>query len=86
MEGGPSGWDLGELSPFYGDRVALLIAREGRSGSRSFNDPALSLGAGMRIRLGRSWSVRQDARVQRVMRSGEVYTVGLFTIQLGHRF
>ena len=86
MEGEPPGWDLGELPPFYSDRVETLIAREGRSGRGSFNDPALSAGAGVRIRLGRSWSARQDARAQLLMRRGEVYTVWVFTIHVGRGF
>ena len=86
MEGEPPGWDLGELPPFYSDRVENLIAREGRSGSRSFNDPALSVGAGVRIRLGRNWSAREDARAQLLMRSGEIYLVWVFSIHLGRGF
>lgn len=86
MEGEPPGWDLGELPPFYSDRVETGIAREGRTGSLSFNDPALSVGAGVRIRLGRGWSARQDARAQLLMRSGEVYAVWVFTIHLGRGF
>jgi hypothetical protein len=86
MEGEPPGWDLGQLPPFYRDRVETVIAREGSSGSRSFNDPALSVGAGVRIRLSRSWSARQDVRARLLMRSGEVYTVWVFTIDLGRGF
>jgi hypothetical protein len=86
MEGGPPGWDLGELPPFYADRVESLIAREGRSGSRSFSDPALSVGAGVRIHLGRGWSARQDVRAQLLMRSGEVYPMWVFTIHIGRGF
>ena len=86
MEGEPPGWDLGELPPFYSDRVETLIAREGRGGRGSFNDPALSVGAGVRIRLGRGWSARQDARAQLLMRRGEVYTVWVFTIHVGRGF
>jgi hypothetical protein len=86
MQGQPPGWDLGELPPFYSDRVEGLIAAEGRNGSRSFNDPAVSIGVGVRIRLGRSWSARQDARAQLLMRSGEVYPVWVFTIHLGRGF
>jgi hypothetical protein len=86
MQGQPPGWDLGELPPFYSDRVESLIAAEGRNGSQSFNDPAVSIGVGVRIRLGRSWSARQDARAQLLMRSGEVYPVWVFTIHLGRGF
>lgn len=86
MEGAPAGWDLGQLPPFYAGRVASSIARDGRSGRLSFNDPALNLGAGVRIRLGSHWSVRQDARFQLVIRGGDTYGVGLFTLQLGRGF
>lgn len=86
MEGQPPGWDLGEVPQFYSDRVETLIAQEGRSGSRSFNDPALSVGAGVRIRVGRSWSARQDARALLLIRSGRVYPVWVLTIHLGRGY
>ena len=86
MKSGPPGWDLGELPAFYGDRVAADIARRGRTGVLTFADPAVGLGAGMRIRLGRSWSMRQDARAQLVVRNGGVYALGVFTVQVGRGF
>jgi len=86
MKPGPPGWDLGELPAFYGDRVAADIARGGRTGGLTLNDPAVALGAGMKVRLGRSWSMRQDARAQLVMRNGEVYALGVFTVQIGRGF
>lgn len=86
MKPGPPGWDLGELPAFYGDRVAADIAQRGRTGVLTFGDPALSLGAGMRVRLGRAWSMRQDARAQLVMRGGAFYALGVFTIQVGRGF
>jgi hypothetical protein len=86
MKGGPPDWDLGELPAFYGDRTADDIALRGRNGVLAFNDPAVSLGAGMRVRLGRRWSMRQDARAQLVMRNGQVYALGVFTIQVGRGF
>jgi hypothetical protein len=86
MDGAPPGWDLGELPPFYGDRVQTLIARDGRTGRASFSDPALTLGAGVRVRLGRSWLAGQDARALLIMRSGSVYTLWTVTIHLGRSF
>ena len=86
MNGGPPGWDLGQLPSFYGDRVGAVVVREGRTGALSFNDPALALGAGVRVRVGRAWSMRQDARAQLVMRNGDVYPVWLITLQLGRGF
>lgn len=86
MKPSPPGWDLGELPAFYADRVAAGIASEGRTGVLTFADPAVGLGAGMRVRLGRAWAMRQDARVQLVMRNGDVYALGAFTVQVGRDF
>lgn len=83
MEGRPPGWNLGQLPPFYGDRFADAIARGGRTGVQSFTDPALGVGAGIRIRIARGWSMRQDARVEVVMRNGASYPLGVFTVQVG---
>ena len=86
MEGSPPDWDLGELPPFYGDRLQTLIAREGRTGRASFSDPAVTLGAGVRIRLGRSWLAGQDARALLVLRSGSAYTLWVVTVHFGRVF
>lgn len=84
MQGSPPGWNLGQLPPFYGERFATAIARSGgRSGDHRFTDPALGVGAGVRIRLARAWSIRQDARVEVAMRGGTLYSVGVFTVQVG---
>lgn len=80
------GWDLGELPPFYGDRLQTLIARDGRTGRASFSDLALTLGAGVRVRLGRSWLAGQDARALLILRGGGVYTLWVVTIHLGRAF
>jgi hypothetical protein len=83
MQGNPAGWDLGQLPSFYGERLAASIARDGRNGIQTFTDPALAVGAGVRIRLGRAWSMRQDARALVVMSDGRYYTAGMFTLQVG---
>lgn len=85
MPPSPPGWDLGQAPDFYGGRLADAIAREGRT-NVSFRDPTLSIGAGMWVRLGGSWSIRQDARAQVIIRSGRAYTVGAFTLQVGRGF
>jgi hypothetical protein len=86
MAGAPPGWDLGELPPFYGDRMQTLIAREGRTGRASFSDPAVTLGAGVRIRLGRSWLAGPDARALLILRSGSAYTLWVVTVHFGRAF
>lgn len=82
MPSSPPGWDLGQAPDFYGSRLADAIAREGRT-NVSFSDPTFSIGAGMWVRLGGSWSVRQDARAQVISRAGRAYTVAVFTLQIG---
>ena len=86
MDASPPGWDLGELPRFYGDRVEALIARDGRTGKASFSDPALTLGTGARVRLGRGWLAGQDVRALLLVRSGRVYTLWSVTIHLGRAF
>jgi len=86
MAGAPPGWDLGELPPFYGDRVQALIARDGRTGRASFADAAVTLGTGVRVRFGRGWLAGQDARALLVLRSGSVYTLWVVTIHVGRAF
>ena len=85
MPPSPPGWDFGQAPDFYGGRLADAIAREGRT-NVSFSDPTLTIGAGIWVRLGRSWSIRQDARAQVIVRSGTAYTVGVFTLQVGRGF
>jgi len=53
---------------------------------RSFNDPAVSLGGGVRIDLGSKLDLRPEARALVVTSDGETYTVGLLTVSLGYRF
>jgi hypothetical protein len=83
MQGNPAGWDLGQLPSFYAERLAASIERDGRNGIQTFTDPAFAVGAGVRIRLGRAWAMRQDARALVVTSDGRFYTVGMFTVQVG---
>jgi len=49
-------------------------------------DPALSLGAGVRLDLGPRFYARPDARLMLVMGNGRNQTFGLFTLNVGWRF
>jgi len=49
-------------------------------------DPALSLGAGVRLDLGPRFYARPDARLMMVMGDGRNQTFGLFTLNIGWRF
>jgi hypothetical protein len=54
--------------------------------TRSFTDPAMSLGAGVRFNVTQHLMVRPDIRALVVFANGETDTVGLFGVQLGYRF
>jgi hypothetical protein len=88
---GPPGagtyWDYGQMPHFYGARFAdQPDAREPYDGQRSFTDPVVSLGGGIRIDMGSRLYLRPDLRALMVVSGGETSTSGLFTVNLGYRF
>jgi hypothetical protein len=84
------GWTFGQMPMFYGRRLTAAmmpgIGADGRiSGSVAFNDPAVSVGGGVRFETGR-FSVRPDLRAVVVFADGETQTVGVFGLNVGYRF
>jgi hypothetical protein len=80
-------WNYGQMPHFYGRRLADPTGQPGPYyGDRSFTDPAISLGGGIRIDLGSRLYLRPDARALVVTSDGDTRTVGLFTVNLGYRF
>jgi hypothetical protein len=80
-------WNYGQMPHFYGARIADQPGQqEPYYGQRSFTDPVVSLGGGIRIDLGSRLNLRPDARALVVASSGETRTVGLFTVNFGYRF
>jgi len=89
MGSAPAGttWNYGQMPHFYGARLTDQPgAQEPYYGQRSFTDPVVSLGGGIRIDLGSRLYLRPDARALVVVSSGEASPVGLFTVNLGYRF
>ncbi len=92
MMGSGSGWDgsawtYGQMPHFYGRRIASgTDTTAPYSGGRSFTDPAISLGAGIRIDLGSRLDLRPDARALLVVSGGDTSTVGVFSVSFGYRF
>jgi hypothetical protein len=80
-----TGQEFGQMPMFYASRLGMR-GQDQPFGRESFTDPAVSLGGGIRIDLGSRLSLRPDARALVVASSGESYTVGVFTINLGYRF
>ena len=72
---------------FYANRLAGRTDWQARGyGRESFNDPALNIGAGLRIDLGSRLFLRPDARALVVARDGDTHTVGVFTVNFGYGF
>ena len=87
--GGPAPnaqWNFGQMPHFYGERLARMGLDGSALGRRSFTDPAVSLGAGLRIDLGSHLDLRPDGRALVVTSGGDTYTVGVLTVNLGYRF
>ena len=84
---GTAQWNYGQMPHFYGARLA---GQPGGSqpydGQRSFTDPVLSFGGGIRIDLGSRLYLRPDLRALVVISRGDASTSGLFTVNLGYRF
>lgn len=85
---GPGAWSYGSMPMFYGSRMgATAFGPDGRPfGHRSFTDPAVSAGAGLRIGLGSNAVLRPDARALIVLANGDSRTVGVFTVNVGYAF
>lgn len=91
MMGGSYGggrWNYGQVPMFYGNRMGPAEPdQDGRFyGRRTFTDPAVNVGGGIKVDLGSHLSLRPDVRALIVMSGGDSYTVGLFTLNFGYRF
>ncbi len=75
-------WDYGQMPHFYGGR----LAGQPYDGQRSFTDPVVSLGGGIRVDIGSRLYLRPDLRALVVLSGGDASTSGLFTLNLGYRF
>ena len=53
---------------------------------RSFVDPAMSVGGGLRFNVNEHLMVRPDIRALIVFADGDTHTLGVFGVQLGYRF
>jgi hypothetical protein len=84
---GADQWDFGQMPHFYGARLADQPgAQQPYYGQRSFTDPVVSIGGGIRIDLGSQLYLRPDVRALMVVSGGETSTSSLFTVNFGYRF
>ena len=99
MSGGYSGpavwegrWDGAtftspHMPAFYANRMGIMtVPGNGNWGTRSFTDPALVIGGGVRLGLTPHLAVRPDFRAIAVFGGGHMNTIGAFSLNLGYRF
>ena len=81
-------WFSGSQMPmFYANRLgAMIVPSNGRWGARTFTDPAVSFGGGVRFDINDALYVRPDVRALMVIGDGDTFTVGSFSVGLGYRF
>jgi hypothetical protein len=75
------------MPAFYANRMGVMtVPADGRWGMRSFTDPALVIGGGVRLGLTPHLSLRPDVRAITVFGGGHMNTLGAFSLNLGYRF
>jgi hypothetical protein len=80
-------WGAGQMSGFYARRLgALVVPVGGAWETRSFTDPAVSVGGGVRVNVTERLMLRPDLRALVVFTDGETHTLGVFVVNLGYRF
>jgi hypothetical protein len=80
-------FDLDDMPAFYMNRLGQMsVPAGGHWGTRSFTDPAISVGGGVRLDVSPRLYVRPDARALIVIANGARYTVGVISVGVGYRF
>jgi len=82
--GGPI---AGRMGSFYANRVGpMQVPSSGMWGIRSFTDPALAIGGGVRIDVSEHLVLRPDVRALLAFRDGRTASFGTFALGVGYRF
>jgi opacity protein-like surface antigen len=80
-------WGVGRMPAFYGRRMgAIAVPGAGAWGHRSFNDPAATIGGGVRFNVSDHVMIRSDVRARLIFADGETDTMGTFAFNVGYRF
>jgi hypothetical protein len=80
-------WGMGQMPAFYARRLGpMVVPMGGIWQTRSFVDPAMSFGGGLRFNVTERLMVRPDVRALVVFADGDTHTIGVFGVQLGYRF
>jgi len=80
-------WGVGALPQFYARRLGpLAFPRSAAWDTRTFTDPALSVGGGLRVNITDRLMFRPALRAVVVFADGETHTLGVFVVNVGYRF
>ena len=75
------------MPAFYANRLGQMsVPANGQWGMRSFTDPALTLGGGIRLDVTERFYVRPDVRALVVFANGDRLTLATMTVGFGYRF
>ena len=75
------------MPAFYANRLGQMsVPANGQWGMRSFTDPALTLGGGIRLDVTERFYVRPDVRALVVFANGDRLTLTTMTVGFGYRF
>ena len=79
-------WGVGALPDFYARRLGALTVPAGGWGTRTFTDPAVMLGGGLRFNVSDRLMIRPDARALIVIADARTHALGVFTLHVAYRF
>lgn len=87
MMGNGTVYSGSHMPVFYANRLGqMTVPANGSWGMRSFTDPALTLGGGIRFDVSERLYVRPDVRALMVFGNGDRLTLSTMTLALGYRF
>ena len=87
MMGNGTVYNVSQMPAFYANRLGqMTVPANGSWGMRSFTDPALTVGGGIRFDVGERLYVRPDIRALMVFGNGDRLTLSTMTLALGYRF
>jgi hypothetical protein len=80
-------WGVGQMPGFYARRLGPMVVPAGAVWeSRSFTDPAMSVGGGIRLNVTQHLMVRPDIRALLVFADGDTHTMTVVGVNVGYRF
>jgi hypothetical protein len=81
------GWSVDWMPRFYARRMAMMPFRPAVAfEARTFTDPVVTMGGGVRVTLAAHFELRPDARALVVLDGGNSHTIGVFGLNVGYRF